>query len=134
MTEFCEVHDAIRFIYPEQAVPVKQIVVSNTKDPYKIRPIFGAIGFDFIRLVYFEIDSGEMLRHIIADAETYYWGEEFSIEEMLLMEGLDKIDEISSSERFVYTSSGAFLPLRENELALPYPELPELPADMRLDL
>jgi hypothetical protein len=133
MSELYEVHEAIRYIYPEQAVPVKQIVSAPTKDPYKVRPIFGAIGFDFIRLVFFEIDTGEMLRHIVAEPETYYWGDEISLEEALLMKDLEEIDEVSNCERFVYTSWGAFIPLKDNEMALPYPELPELPANMRLD-
>jgi hypothetical protein len=132
--EFYEVHEAIRYIYPEQAVPIKQMVSAITKDPTRVRPIFGAIGFDFIRLVYFEIDNGDMLRHIVAEPETYYWGDEISIEEALLMNGLEEIDEVTNYERFVYTSWGAFIPLKSNELVLPYPELPELPADMRLDL
>ena len=133
MPELYEVVQAIRYLYLDSVVPVKNLVTSDNRDPYKVRNLFGAVAFDFVRIVFFEVDQGERLRHLIAEPETYYWGEEMSIDEIEQAKGLEDFRLGTNSERFVYTAWGAFIPLHANEIVVPYPELEELPLNMRMD-
>lgn len=133
MPELFEVHNAIRFIYQDKSVPVKQMVSSDNKNPNLVRPIFGAIGFDFIRIIVFELDDGHQLKHLVADPETYFWGSEIFIDEINDADLLNAVEELTDADRFLLTGMGALIPLGDNEIVLPYPEIQELPANMRLE-
>ena len=133
MPELFEVHNAIRFIYQDKSVPIKQIISSDNKNPNLVRPIFGAIGFDFIRIIVFEVDDDQKLRHLVADPETYFWGAEIFLDEIDDNDLFTSIEELTDADRFLITATGALIPLGDNEIVLPYPELQELPADMRLE-
>jgi len=125
--------NAIRFMYPDRALPVKSIVLSENKDPLRVRSIFGSIGFDFVRIIEFEVDDGTILHHFVAEPDTYYWGQEMSLQDLAAVDGLDGIEGITSNDRFVLTSWGALIPLESYEIVIPYPEVEELPANMRID-
>ena len=131
MPELFEVFPAIRYIYSDRFVPVKQLVNYEERDPCKVRPIYGSIGFDFVRLVVFEVDKDQPLRHVIYDRETYYWGQEVFLEDLIECDGLEGIEQLTDSERFVFTETGGLIALDEFDIVLPYPEFHELPANMR---
>ncbi len=133
MPELFEVYPAIRYIFPDRFVPVKQLVNHEEKDPYAVRPIYGSIGFDFVRIIVFEVEDDEQLRHLVADPETYYWGQEVFLEELTEIDGLEGLEGLTSAERFAYTETGGLIALAELEIVIPYPEIHELPANMRLE-
>jgi hypothetical protein len=125
--------DAIRYLYPAAVFPLLRTIETDTKNPFDINPVFGAIDFDFLRVFEFRIGEDEIVDYHLADPETYYWGLELSADEISSFAGFPDITEFSDAERFALTVWGGYIPLRDNEIVIPYPEFQELPADMRLN-
>ena len=112
-----EVHDCIRYIYLDSAVPIKDFEDRLSNNPEDVEPASGAIGFDFISMIYFDYD-GRTLRHILGEAETYYWGQEISREEIESMPDMESVLRRSTSERFLLSSWGGIMPLKDHEFAI----------------
>lgn len=67
-----EVYKCVRYIYLDSVVPIKDFVDRKSDNPADVEPVNGAFGFDFISIIYFDFE-GRTLRHILGEAETYYW-------------------------------------------------------------
>lgn len=126
-----EVSYAIRYIYPGGTIPLVRTLEADTNNPFEVLPVHGATAFDFIRIFSFEIEDGDVIEHTQAEDETYYWGIELSIDDIEGFQDFPEISELTSYERFVLTYWGGYVPLKENEVVIPYPKFYELPADMR---
>ena len=119
MTIEAEVHQCVRFIYPHGVVPVTMFGIRSSCVPSEVEPVPGAIGFDFVSLIYFDIGNG-VLRHVSAEAETYYWGQEVTREELDDMpDGVgEAVSQWSTAERFLLGSWGGLIPLNDHEFAV----------------
>ncbi len=124
---------AARYIYPGSVLPCKPYSLIDLFDTNTVPYQMGSIGFDFIRLVEFEIEPGEVLQHALTRPETYYWGTEIDLDDLSDSPYLETIEELVETNRFVITCWGALIPLFEDDIVVPYPTVIELPLDMRLD-
>ena len=133
MPKNMNVSQAARYIYPGAVLPCKPYSLVEVFDPLTVSYQLGTIGFDFIKLVEFEFEPGELLQHTLTRPETYYWGTEIDLDDLADSPYLDTIEDLVETNRFVMTSWGALIPLFEDDIAIPYPSIVELPLDMRLD-
>ena len=119
-----------RYIYPSGAVVhVHSIVVADRiSDSVKFQ--HGAIGFDFTVIYQFECDDGKVFQNTCADPETYYWGQELTIEELSEMPNFSSIAESIFVERFVLTEWGGVYPLNDDDRVIPLPDSFVIPPDM----
>ncbi len=111
-----EIQKAVRYVYPAEAIPVKQFEDFDFESKFNLEDVpqaSGAVGFDFVRIVYFELDS-RTLRHVVAEAETYFWGTELSDEDLEAA----GIRRSRHTDRYVLNSSGAVIPLRDHEFVV----------------
>lgn len=109
-----EVFKCVRYIYPEGVIPIKDFAPRQGENPGDVEPVNGAIGFDFVSLIYFDFED-RRLRHIVGEAETYYWGQELSRDELADLPGTDFVLERISTERFLLGSWGGIVPLKDFE-------------------
>jgi hypothetical protein len=123
---------AVRYLYPGAVLPLARFMVTATKNPFDIVPVYGAVGFDFVRIYEFENEDGFLLDYQLADSETYYWGLELSRSELEQFNDFPDLNDHTGAERFALTCWGGYIPLSDNEIVVPYPEFQEIPADMRL--
>ena len=127
------ISQAARYIYPGSVLPCKPYCLIDLFDPSTVPYQMGSIGFDFIKLVEFEIEPGEVLQHALTLPETYYWGIEVDLNDLSNSPYIETIEDLVETNRFVMTSWGALIPLFEDDIVVPYPTVIELPLDMRLD-
>jgi len=112
-----EVHKCVRYIYLDSVVPIKEFVDRKTDSPADVEPVNGAFGFDFISVIYFDFE-GRTLRHILGEAETYYWGQELSREELETIPDMGGVLRRTDTERFLLSSWGGIIPLKAHEFAI----------------
>jgi hypothetical protein len=112
-----EVHKCVRYIYLDSVVPIKDFADRKSDNPADVEPVNGAVGFDFISVIYFDFE-GRTLRHILGEAETYYWGQELSREELETMPDMSEVLRRTESQRFLLSSWGGIIPLKGHEFAI----------------
>lgn len=124
---------AARYIYPQGVISKAYMVVVSERNPETVEHENGAYGFDFVEAFRFTCldHDGLTFQHLVADRETYYWGQELSLEELSNMPGYEEVCSSSSHKRFVLTDYGAVMPLDDNELVIASPDAFELPSDMQ---
>lgn len=116
VTMHAEVQRAVRYIYPDGTIPVKDLVDFDFESGLgvdDVPQVSGAVGFDFVHLIYFDF-RGRTLRHLLGEAETYYWGVELD-ETDLEAAG---IPTRNRTGRSVLTTLGAIIPLRDHEFVI----------------
>ena len=112
-----EVFKCVRYIYSEGVIPLKEFSPRTSDSPEEVEPVNGAIGFDFVSLIYFDFE-GRSLRHIVGEAETYYWGQEINRDELAELPGTEFVLERTSTERFLLSSWGGIIPLKDYEYGI----------------
>jgi hypothetical protein len=112
-----EVHKCVRYIYLDSVVPFKDFADRKSDNPTDVEPVNGAVGFDFISVIYFDFE-GRTLRHILGEAETFYWGQELSREELETMSDMGAVLRKTDAERFLLSSWGGIIPLKAHEFAI----------------
>lgn len=119
-----------RYQYPQWVVPPQDTVVVDERNPYKVPYQNGAVSFDFVEVYVFECD-GHTFQCANTDSETYYWGQELSLEDVLNMPAYKRVDPESACQRYVLTDWGAVIHLANDEFVVPHPSAFDLPADMQ---
>jgi hypothetical protein len=125
-------YEALRYLYPENIIPLCEIEYVESYDPYLVAYVPGAIGFEFIKIVEVESPDGEISRHVLNRNDYYYWGQHVSIAELSDNPYYLRI-ESTGYEEFCLLDSGALIGLDEEDSVIPYPRFLELPSDMRME-
>lgn len=112
-----EVHKCVRYIYLDCVVPIKDFADRMSDNPADVVPVNGAVGFYFVSVIYFDFKGGT-LRHILGEAEKYYWGQELSREEIESMPDMGGVLRRTESQRFLLSSWGGIIPLKAHEFAI----------------
>jgi hypothetical protein len=120
-----------RYIYLGGVVPGAHTLVVRERNPAAVEWEPGSIGFDFTTIYRFVCEGDLVFQHLVHDEETYYWGRELSLDEVTRTPSYRRLLEEASPVRFVLTEWGGVLPLKDWEIAIPRPEMFELPSDLR---
>lgn len=123
--------DVVRYLYSSIVLPLLRLSEISERDPYKISPVYGSVGFDFIRIYEIETEDGLILNCYDAEPETYYWGIEISREEIESFANSPRIELFSDASRFALTSWGGYIPLKDSDIVVPHPEFHEIPDNIR---
>ncbi len=133
MDPIVKINFGVRYLYPSMVMPVRAYEFVDTDNPYDVAYQNGAVCFDFGKLIEIFLDTGEVVSKFLAEADTYYWGQELALEDMEYIEDYEVFRNLTDATRFVLTSWGALIPLSSGDHAIPYPNALELPSDMRLE-
>jgi len=104
----------VRYHYLDGVVPhpeLAEIAEESFADPDAVAQVPGATSFDFVTVILFPFE-GRVLRHVLAEPETYFWGTEVTRDELA---DAGYPEARTTSHRFVLTTSGAIIPLRDHE-------------------
>ncbi len=131
MTAGIKFQKAVRYLFFDDCIATADVEYITEYDPKVVQYVPGAVGFEFIKIA--EVDTGdEVSTFVLNRDQRFFWGIQVSIYQLSDSPYFSSIIDQTDNDEFCLTIWGALIPLDEDEEVVPYPEMFELPADMRM--